>query len=112
MSKLNTSDRTKMLIILSMLEKNEHTGFSLVQTMERKHEFAFMAEEAMIYPVLHQMQDKGLITSYEKQTEAGIRRFYKVRKRGIRFLQYLKKLSKEPLPDTVGGGACAKSEDK
>lgn len=110
--KLETSERTKIVIILSLLENSEQTGFSLIQMMERKHEFAFSAQDAMIYPVLHKMQEQGLITSYEKQTEVGIRKFYKVRRQGIHFLSCLKKLNKGVLPDTAGGGACAKSKDR
>lgn len=111
MSKLESSERTKMLIVLSMLEQGEQTGFALIRMMELKREFAFMAEEAMIYPLLHEMEQRGLITSYEKQTEAGERRFYKVCRQGVNFLAYLRKLYPNKVVDKVGGGACAKSKN-
>ncbi len=107
-----SSERTKMLLVLSLLEQGEQTGFALIRMMELRREFAFLSEEAMIYPILHEMQQRGLITSYEKQTEVGIRRFYKVRKQGMHFLSYLRKLYPNHIPNKVGGGACAKSENK
>ncbi|HIV62224.1 MAG TPA: PadR family transcriptional regulator [Candidatus Butyricicoccus avistercoris] len=111
MSYPESSDRTKMLLVLSLLEQGEQTGFGLIRMMEIRREFAFLAEEAMIYPLLHEMYSKGLITSYEKQTEVGIRRFYKVKRQGIHFLSYLRKLYPNHGFSKVGGGVCAKSEN-
>lgn len=110
MSYPKSSDRTKMLLVLSLLEQGEQTGFSLIRMMEIRREFAFLAEEAMIYPLLHQMQQQGLITSYEKKTEVGIRRFYKVKRQGIHFLSYLRKLYPNHMPSKIGGGVCAKND--
>lgn len=111
MSYPESSNRTKMLLVLSLLEQGEQTGFSLIRMMEIRQEFAFLSEEAMIYPLLHEMQQKGLITSYEKKTEVGIRRFYKVKRQGIHFLSYLRKLYPNHRLSKVGGGVCAESEN-
>ena len=111
MSYPESSNRTKMLLVLSLLEQGEQTGFSLIRMMEIRQEFAFLSEEAMIYPLLHEMQQKGLITSYEKKTEVGIRRFYKVKRQGIHFLSYLRKLYPNHKLSKVGGEVCAESEN-
>lgn len=110
MARPQSSERTKTLLILSLLEQGDKTGFELIYMMGLRREFAFLAEEGMIYPILHDMEQRQLISSYEKKTEAGVRRFYRVKKQGMHFLSNLKRSSYKP--QKVGGGVCAKSEDE
>ena len=71
------------LLILKTLSLGARHGFGIVQTIEDTTDGVFFVEEGSLYPALHRLQRKGLVTSKWGISELRRRaRFYELTKRG------------------------------
>ncbi len=108
------SDRTRILLILALLREGDKTGFEIIHVLETRKDLSFALEEGMLYPLLYRLCDDGQVSSYEKETAAGPRRFYKLTRAGV---QLLRRHSAEchrlcrSFGGSVGGEACARPSD-
>jgi DNA-binding PadR family transcriptional regulator len=75
-------------LVLSVLEDGENYGYALIQRVRELSDDQIVWTEGMLYPVLHWMEDNGLVESEWKEGEAGRRRkYYRLRKEGRKALQ-------------------------
>ncbi|MDR3765801.1 MAG: PadR family transcriptional regulator [Butyricicoccus sp.] len=108
------SDRTRTLLILALLREGDKTGFEIIHALETRQDFSFALEEGMLYPLLYRLCEDGRVCSYEKDTEAGPRRFYKLTLAGIHLLNRHSaewRLLCRSFGGSVGGEACARPSD-
>jgi PadR family transcriptional regulator PadR len=72
------------LSILSLLRSGDKYGYELIHELEAKTGGVLVIKESNAYPALHSMEDDGLVTSYWKETEAGLppRKYYKITDKG------------------------------
>jgi DNA-binding PadR family transcriptional regulator len=76
-------------LLLSVLAEREDYGYALIQRVRDLSEGHIAWTEGMLYPVLHWMEDEGLVASEWKESEAGRRRkYYRLRKEGRQALQH------------------------
>ena len=108
------SERTQVLLVLALLGEGDKTGFELVRALEFRQDCAFFEREGMLYPILYRLLECGQIDRYERKTEAGIRRCYRLTRQGVRVLgcqrDEWKRLSRA-FGGAVGGEACAKQSE-
>ncbi|HWQ90614.1 MAG TPA: helix-turn-helix transcriptional regulator [Clostridia bacterium] len=70
-------------LVLSILTEGENYGYAIIQRVRELSGGRIEWTEGMLYPVLHWMQDQGLIASEWKQAETGRKRkYYKLCKQG------------------------------
>jgi DNA-binding PadR family transcriptional regulator len=70
-------------LILSLLEKGESYGYAIIQEIRERSENKMEWTDGMLYPVLHRMEKKGLITSRWAAAENGRKRkYYAIKKDG------------------------------
>ncbi len=75
-------------LVLSVLADGESYGYALIQRVRELSEGQIVWTEGMLYPVLHWMEEQGLVESEWKEGEAGRRRkYYRLRKEGRKTLQ-------------------------
>lgn len=75
-------------LILSLLEKGESYGYAIIQEIKGRSEEQLSWTDGMLYPVLHRMEAKGLITSRWVKIENGRKRkYYTLKQNGKRALQ-------------------------
>ena len=82
------------LLVLSLLEEADKTGFQLLHEVECR-----------LYPLLHGLEARGDVRSCERQTEDGTHRFYRLTRQGVKTLTCCReqwKTCRKP----IGGGAC------
>ncbi len=104
-----TSERTQRLFVLTLLREGDKTGFEIVHALETRRDFSFAMSEGMLYPLLYRLCDEGLLSSYEKTTIVGPRRYYRLTRAGSSALCTKSKLcAQKRLSDAMGGGVCAK----
>lgn len=108
-----SSEHTQTLLVLALLGEGDKTGFELVRALEFRRDSAFQLRESMLYPILYRLCDTGQIVGYDRDTEVGKRRCYRLTRQGARVLgrkrdEWLR-LSRA-FGGTVGGEACAKSD--
>ena len=108
------SERTQTLLVLALLGEGDKTVFELVRALEARRDCAFCCREGMLYPILYRLCDMGQIVSYDRETEAGMRRCYRLTRLGAHVLgrkrDEWKRLSRA-FGGAVGGEACAKNTD-
>jgi PadR family transcriptional regulator PadR len=70
-------------LVLSVLTGGESYGYELIQRVRELSGGRIEWTEGMLYPVLHWMEDEGLIESEWREAETGRKRkYYRLRKKG------------------------------
>jgi DNA-binding PadR family transcriptional regulator len=63
-------------LVLSILSEGEDYGYALIQRVNKMSGGGVQWSEGMLYPVLHWMEKRDLITSEWREAESGHRRKY------------------------------------
>ena len=70
-------------LILSLLSDGESYGYALIQQVKRLSGDQIEWTDGMLYPVLHRMEHRGLITSRWGKSETGRKRkYYSLKREG------------------------------
>ena len=90
------------LLVLKLLEDGDKYGYQMTSELRQRSEDVF--------PLLHSLEEKGLVTAYEREAAAGKpRRYYHLTKAGEAALRE-KETAWHTYADAVGrvlgGGAC------
>lgn len=75
------------LILLKLLSRKDMYGYQLIQEMALLSENVFRMSQGSLYPFLHALEDKGLISSYTQVVSGRERRFYHLTTQGHRALE-------------------------
>ena len=98
------------MLVLKLLEDGDKYGYQMTSELRARSEDVFHLRAGTLYPLLHSLEEKGLVTSYEREAAAGKpRRYYHLTKEGEAALR-----EKEAAWHTyagavgrvLGGGAC------
>lgn len=74
-------------LVLSILSEGESYGYALIRRVQELSAGEIQWSEGMLYPVLHWMEEEGLIESEWRHTETGRRRkYYRLRQDGRKAL--------------------------
>lgn len=75
-------------LILSLLAKGETYGYAIIQEIKKLSGEKIEWTDGMLYPVLHRLEDKGLVQSRWAQSETGRKRkYYSLKVNGKKALQ-------------------------
>ncbi len=78
-------------IILSILSQSDSYGYAIIEEVRRASGGEMQWADGMLYPILHRLEAKGLVSSYSELAENGRkRRYYKLNQRGRRELIQLR----------------------
>ena len=70
-------------LILSLLSKGESYGYAIIQEIKTRSEGKLNWTDGMLYPVLHRMENRGLIKARWGESETGRKRkYYSLKKDG------------------------------
>lgn len=74
-------------LVLAILARAHSYGYAIIQEVRELSGGALEWSEGMLYPVLHRMEDQGLIESFEERGDNGRKRkYYRLRPDGRRAL--------------------------
>ena len=74
-------------LVLGILQRGASYGYAIIQDVREMSGGELAWSEGMLYPVLHRMEDQGLIESYEERGDTGRKRkYYRLRPDGRRAL--------------------------
>lgn len=76
-----------MLLLLKLLEEKEMYGYEMIDTLRQKSNHVFELKAGTLYPLLHSMEDKNLLESYEKEVIGKTRKIYSLTKEGKKQLK-------------------------
>lgn len=99
------------LLVLALLEEEDKYGYQIIRELECRSDQTFSMKEGTLFPILHSLEERGEVRSYEQPSETGRhRRYYQLTRQGIKtlahwrreWLAFCRKFGK-----VVGGEACA-----
>lgn len=80
------SGSTSMLI-LRLLEDKDMYGYEMIETLEQKSKNVFTLKAGTLYPLLHSLEEKNYLKSYENEVNGKVRKYYSITKEGKKYLK-------------------------
>ena len=75
------------LLVLSLLRSGDKYGYEMIALLEATSNQVFQMKEGTLYPILHNLEKKGFVEAYSKETPGGrTRRYYRLTDKGVRQL--------------------------
>lgn len=76
------------MLILKLLSREDMYGYQMIETLSALSDDTFSLKAGTLYPLLHNLEENGLVTCYEAQAgQARIRKYYSITKEGRSFLE-------------------------
>lgn len=73
-------------LILRLLEEKDMYGYEMIETLRRRSKDVFELKAGTLYPLLHSLESKKLLISYESEAGGKTRKYYQITKAGRRHL--------------------------
>ena len=70
------------LIVLESVRQKDMYGYEMIEELEKRSEYVFSLKAGTMYPLLHAMESKKHLVSYEKEAQGKMRRYYTITKQG------------------------------
>ncbi len=107
--KKQVSGNTAMLLLQLLSEKDMY-GYEMIETLQKRSDNVFELKAGTLYPLLHGMEEKNQLLSYEKEAAGKIRRYYQITREGRRELKRKKQeweTYQNAVSQVIGGEAFA-----
>ena len=75
------------MLILKLLSEKDMYGYEMIDTLRQKSQNVFEMKAGTLYPLLHSLEDKGLLTVYEQAAGGKTRKYYSLTKDGKGLLE-------------------------
>ena len=76
------SGNTTMLV-LKLLENRDMYGYQIIEELSQKSKELFQLKTGTLYPLLHGLENDGIVVSYDESADTGrIRKYYKITSKG------------------------------
>ena len=83
------------MLILRLLSEKDMYGYEMIDTLRKRSQNVFELKAGTLYPLLHGLEDKQFLVSYEKEVLGKVRKYYQITKDGKRHLEEKKTQWKE-----------------
>lgn len=71
------------MLILRLLEDQDMYGYEMIEELAKKSNDTFSLKAGTLYPLLHSLEEDGMLESYEKKSNRGrLRKYYRLNKKG------------------------------
>lgn len=75
------------MLLLKLLEESDMYGYQMIEQLQQRSNQIFTLKAGTLYPLLHGLQEQGLLVSYEQTAETGRKRkYYSLTKEGRKLL--------------------------
>lgn len=85
-NKSMVSGNTSMLV-LGLLQDKDMYGYDIIDSLQKKSNNVFQLKAGTLYPLLHSLEEKNLLVSYESEVGGKTRKYYSITKEGKKFLK-------------------------
>ncbi len=65
-----------IMLLLKLLEEKDMYGYMMIEELSKKSDNTFSLKAGTLYPLLHTMEEKELVTSYYSNSNNGRQRKY------------------------------------
>lgn len=70
------------MLILRLLNEKDMYGYEMIDTLRKKSQNIFELKAGTLYPLLHGLEEKGMLKVYEQEHLGKIRKYYNITKEG------------------------------
>lgn len=74
------------ILILRLLEEKDMYGYEMIDLLRQRSKNVFELKAGTLYPLLHSLEVKGALTSYESEANGKVRKYYQITKSGRHYL--------------------------
>lgn len=99
------SGNTAMLLLQLLSEKDMY-GYEMIETLQQRSNDVFELKAGTLYPLLHGMEARNQLISYEKEAGGKVRRYYRITTEGRKELKQKKKeweIYREAVAQVIAG---------
>ena len=76
------------MLVMKLLEGGDKYGYQMIEELRRRSDDSFHLKAGTLYPLLHGLEEKGLVTAFEKASDSGkTRRYYHLTEQGGKALR-------------------------
>ena len=76
------------MLVLGLLKSSDMYGYQMIEELEKRSENIFTLKAGTLYPILHTLEQQGIIESYDTQAEGQRpRKYYRITEKGIKALE-------------------------
>jgi len=74
------------ILVLKLLAAKDMYGYQIIEELSQKSEETFRLKTGTLYPLLHGLENNGMVTSYDTTADGRIRKYYKITNKGKKLL--------------------------
>jgi PadR family transcriptional regulator PadR len=75
------------MLILKLLESSDMYGYQMIEVLEKQSQNIFTLKAGTLYPLLHTLEQHGMIEAYDIETDSSRpRKYYRLTKPGRKML--------------------------
>lgn len=78
------------MLLLKLLSEKDMYGYEMIDTLRKKSNNVFELKAGTLYPLLHGLEEKGMLKAYEQEYAGKTRKYYSITKEGRRLLEMKK----------------------
>ena len=67
-------------VVLKLLSEKDMYGYEMIDTLRKKSQNVFEFKAGTLYPLLHGLEEKGMLKSYEQEFLGKTRKYYSIAK--------------------------------
>jgi len=85
MSDKNILSGNTTMLVLKLLENRDMYGYQIIEELSQKSEDLFKLKTGTLYPLLHGLENDGMVTSYDQTAtddSRRVRKYYKLTSKG------------------------------
>ncbi len=75
------------MLLLKLLSEKDMYGYEMIETLKGRSQNVFELKAGTLYPLLHQLEEKSFLQSYEKEVLGKVRKYYSITKAGQKQLK-------------------------
>ena len=83
------------MLVLKLLSEKDMYGYEMIDTLRKKSQNVFEFKAGTLYPLLHGLEEKEMLKSYEQEYLGKTRKYYSITKEGKKLLKSKKEEWKE-----------------
>ena len=83
------------VMTLRLLTEKDMYGYEMIDTLKKRSENVFELKAGTLYPLLHGLEEKQFVTSYEQEVLGKVRKYYQITGEGKKHLEQKKSEWKE-----------------
>ena len=74
------------MLVLKLLENKDMYGYEMIEQLGKRSQNIFSLKAGTLYPLLHGLEKKGMVQSYDHEAWGRTRKYYKLTNDGRRLL--------------------------